>query len=1311
MNAVLLKELRQSVRNRYVLAAYIIFIVALLIVAGVQTSLSVRESWGNPQSVFRAGKALFLTIHGIFAALGILFIPAYVLTRIIRERWGTDLDLMYVTPMSPSALLLGKFGSAMALAGLFLSAALPFLALSYFIGGIDVLSIVMSVILTLEVIAIATLTGIMIAIAPMPKVLRGVAQLGCALGMVGVAQLWIWGTYALCGNGYASIFGNPDTCVLLLESIAAGLSAAGLLYAAALAGFRPPTAERMRPFRILATALIIAWGVIAAIQPPVYFSALPREVWIQTLILFAAGMLIVGLSERADPLRRRPSNLALSVLGYPFRAGQLNAMTWALLLLAAGHALGHAIHNIIAGQGHTDWDAVNTAALNVSGYALTLHALWRYVLRRCGMPGSALWWVTGSVIVLITAILGPMDASGIREIDHLPGYLFATQVPLAYLYIWNGLGILCLVPAYLRAARARFALGMLVGLLAVMARAEVEVRVRNTPGGPQIHVDGEPVPPRFFFGVERAGAIRVTPEWQSFSFDIVPEVDVAGNGTLHVRFALENDAQKNDAGVAEAWLADMRLTDAEDGREVVALGSFAGEEAFRRMWGVWPPDGRNTVAKLGFEDGCVKVLLNAPPGGQPWPDYHFHTPATLSVAKGRVYRCTFRARGSAGVLLNPALHSVTKGKYLGIGGAPGPFLPQVALARDAGVRLVSFDTPLMWGPPEEEPYWGALDAMCRRIIAVNPRALLLPRVTADAPAWWLARHPEARMAHGDGQEGARASVSDRRYRKDACAFLARVARHLCEAFPDNFAGIHPCGQNTGEWFYQDAWNRMSGYDPATAEAFRAWQKEEGVAEAYIAKVPSPEQRRQRPGGFLRDPAAERRVVDFALFQQEEMASFVAEMARTCREATGGKKLVVFFYGYGFEFAAVPGGAAQSGHYALWRLLLGDRNRRDIDILCSPNAYSDRTWLGSAPVMSAAETVMNAGILWLNEDDTRTHLDTRKQEVAQEGTIVNLRQTQDILLRNTAQAALRGFGTWWMDLPGQGWFNDAELWREMKRLRPVDEAMLKRPAPFTPEIAVIIDEASMCHLTRGTGLVHQRGVFGCCGAPYGQYLLADVFCGNNAARMKIILAAWHLYGKQRGDVFYLRQRDDMRVWCWVPGYLSEEGADVNGIGEVTGFKAKPVALKTAEVTPTRMGREHGVTQPWGERTEITPLFSVEASEAEVWATYADGSPAVAVRKAKRGWDVFIGTPALTPELLHALAKVAGVHLYAKPGTVLWAANGYLATQAQEDGEVAFDMGQGGAVIDALDGAPVSDTPRFTIPMRKGEVRVFQIRNQK
>ena len=201
--------------------------------------------------------------------------------------------------------------------------------------------------------------------------------------------------------------------------------------------------------------------------------------------------------------------------------------------------------------------------------------------------------------------------------------------------------------------------------------------------------------------------------------------------------------------------------------------------------------------------------------------------------------------------------------------------------------------------------------------------------------------------------------------------LEKISRHLSETFPDRFAGIHPCGQNTGEWFYLNSWERpLSGYDQATRAAFRQWLKSHGDPQANTAEPPTVDERRAHPNGLLRDPVREAALLDFARFQQQEMADHVAAMAAACRRGTDGRKLVVFFYGYLFEFPPLSNEAPASGHYALSSLLKG----RDIDILCSPISYTDREWIGTAPSMTAAESVERAGILWLNEDDSRTFLD-------------------------------------------------------------------------------------------------------------------------------------------------------------------------------------------------------------------------------------------------------------------------------------------------------------------------------------------------
>lgn len=841
---------------------------------------------------------------------------------------------------------------------------------------------------------------------------------------------------------------------------------------------------------------------------------------------------------------------------------------------------------------------------------------------------------------------------------------------------------------------------MLCVLLCAMTLPVVAmtVRVQNLAGGPQICVDGKPIPPRFFWGSMNSGTLQLTENWEEYSFEVRPTVGIDKTGTLHFRFAQTP---------GKVWIKDLKLVDPETGADVLPAGTFATPEAFAQAWSHWPIAEANTVGKLDIVDGALQVTLSNPPGGGSWPDFHLHSRTSMSMTASKAYRATFQAKSSPAMALRPQVYDLAGGAWTFIGGPPGTFLTQVALARDAGVNLLSYSAPACWFPPEQGDNWQALDALCRQIIAVNPKVLLVPRVGADAPGWWLERHPDSRMVYDDDKVDFHSCISDRAYRAELCAHLEKLSRHLTETFPDHFAGIHPCGQHTGEWFYEKSWTtEISGYDAATKAAWAEWLKARNLP---AAEPPPAADRKAHPNGLLRDPAKERLLIEFARFQQQEMAEHVVAMAEACRKGTGGQKLVVFFYGYLFEFAPVQTGAPTSGHYALSTVLTS----KDIDILCSPISYTDREWLGTSPSMTAAESVRQAGIMWLNEDDSRTFLDPRQQEHVQEGGLVDLQQTQQVMLRNTAQAALRGFGTWWMDLPSQGWFNDARIWEQIVRLRPVDEAMTKRARPFTPDIAAVVDEDSMCHLPGGSAafarpLIYEaRAALGRSGAPYGQYLLEDVAAGNVPAKLQVLLSAWALTPEEREGLKAKRAAGVTRVWCYAPGYVYPDRVEVAGIRDVTGFDALPVSPETTEVTPTAAGRNLGLTEPWGVKEKIQPLFAVQATPAETLATYADGSAAVAMRRSASGIDVFVGVPKLTPELVRALAKVAGVHVYTEDNSAVWAAEGYLSIQAHKAGPVAIDTGKRAPVKDALEGKPLGQGPRVTVPFTEGEVKVLSI----
>ncbi|MBN2451912.1 MAG: beta-galactosidase [Lentisphaeria bacterium] len=843
--------------------------------------------------------------------------------------------------------------------------------------------------------------------------------------------------------------------------------------------------------------------------------------------------------------------------------------------------------------------------------------------------------------------------------------------------------------------------------------------VRVDRGAPRLVVDGTPVRGRMFWGGPGRAPLPVGPEAREVSFEFVAVEGEAKTATMHVRCG------QSAGSIA---LDDIRVVDVDSGREVIPVCGFErGKEDLDRDWTSWPQDETNTVAAVEVAQGRGRdgsggllVTLREPPEGR-WPDWHLYHVPNLTLEAGRRYRVSFWARAEPQRDLTVAFYRPGT-VFTFLGGPSGPFESQIRLAAAAGVDFVSFPCPLPWPEAGRDPDWPGAEAACRRVLRENPAARLLPRIGMHPPAWWLRAHPEAVMLWEDGPHRNGFTVASPEYRRDAAAALRALVVHLEETFGDRMAGYHPCGQNTGEWFYQDTWGpRLSDYSEAMRDAFRRWLAsrygtDTGLREAWgladvtldTAALPSPEARHAAPGGALRSPRQERALVDFAEFQQLAMADCVCALAKAVREGSGGRRLVVFFYGYVFEFGAVGTGPAVSGHYALRRVL----ECPDIDVLCSPISYWDRGLGGSAPCMTAAESVALAGKLWLREDDTATHRSSGQFPGWRERARTPW-ETLMQLQRNVAQEALRNQASWWMDLGSSGWFDDPELWAAMRTLEAVDRPMLETPTAFTPDVAAIVDEHSMLYVAQGGQAVTRpcvyeaRTALGRMGTPYGQYLLDDVAAGRVSAPLKVFLNAWVLPGPVRRDLGEAT-RNGVSVWCYAPACFDGNGPTPAAAGELTGFDLVPVSSSSAWAEPTPEGRALGLTAGFGVKAPVQPLFAAALRDGvEVLATYPDGAAAVALRRGPRGASIFVGAPGLTSELLRLAARVAGIHLYAETDCNVYANGPFLALHAAADGEVALHVGAQGAVTDVLTGEAVGNGPRLKLSLRHGETRILRL----
>lgn len=693
--------------------------------------------------------------------------------------------------------------------------------------------------------------------------------------------------------------------------------------------------------------------------------------------------------------------------------------------------------------------------------------------------------------------------------------------------------------------RWRFPFALLASLCVPLTPVPaLTVRVDPAGGAPRIVVDGRPVRARMFWGSPGASNIRLSQEAQRIEYEFTA-AEGADNGTMHFRFGRKP---------GEIFLDDVRVTDLSSSSSNALLHSDFenGQESFARDWTFWPVHAANTVGSMAVVtnagrdgSGALRVTLKAPAGGE-WPDFHIYHQPRLKIVAGHRYRVSFWIRADGSRALTTAFYKPGQ-PFTFLGGPADSFVSEIKLAAGAEVDFVSFPIPMPWPGPEEKTDWSGVDAACRRVLDANPAALLVPRIPMDPPPWWREAHPDEVMQWEDGRRDKAVPASPV-YRRDAAERLTALVTHLEEKFGDHVAGYHPNGQNTGEWFYESSWEKpLSGFAPADLAGWRAWLRRKygsddalraawGATNAALeaVAVPAVAERRSAPAGVLRDPVKERALIDWAGYQNEAMADCVIAFARAAREASKGRKLVLFFYGYVFELAGLHNGPAVSGHFALRRVL----DCPDLDVLCAPISYFDRGLGGGAPAMTAAESVALAGKLWLNEDDTHTFLAT-EEPPGWKDHVNTIEETNHELVRNVAQEALRNFGTWWMDLCASGWFNDERMWAEMARLKPLDEAMLQHPTPYRPEIAAVVDERAMLRVSANAhhltwpGVYESRRALGRCGAPFGQYLLDDVLAGRVQAKLYVFLNPWDVTPEQRAKLLALT-RGASRIWCVPPG---------------------------------------------------------------------------------------------------------------------------------------------------------------------------------
>ena len=666
---------------------------------------------------------------------------------------------------------------------------------------------------------------------------------------------------------------------------------------------------------------------------------------------------------------------------------------------------------------------------------------------------------------------------------------------------------------------------------------------------------------------------------------------------------------------------------------------------------------------------------------------------------------------------SPALWLDGKPVFPAINWVSGPtpdkwdFVEQARKSAATGIHIYAFDVGkgTEWIGPGPG-HTGDLDlstveARFARVVEADPAALFHLRIYLEPGHgdWWEKAHPGECEILSDGRRNGM-SFASRVWRDGAKEFLRAYIAHFRKiGLFDRIIAYQVGAGHTGEWVkgessmyapcgdYSEPMRRyfrewLTGRYRGDVAALRAAWRHAPSVTFETAAVPAAERQLEARMYTFRDPAAEQDVIDYFAALAELCADAVIDLCRTVKEATGGNRLAGAFYGYLLDLAWNGGFFKErpdsdfstyqrSGHLGLSKVLVSPH----VDFLVSPYSYGFRGMGGDSPSMLPAESVRLHGKLLLIEDDTRTHSDSTDPNYGQVKTFDDSRA---ILRRNLAHFLTHGEGAWWA-LWKVDPVKEPRFERLLRELRQWGDTSMNYDRSSASEIAVLLDDESFfyetCRYNLDIPLIFQQRLWGLprLGAPFDVFLLDDFLAGKLPAyKLYVFLNPFRLDGARRRALSKELKRDGRTaLWIYAPGFIKELPG-LENMEELTGIRFGlgeqpwgPLIHITDFGHP--ITRDLGRDTAWGTNSKLAPIFHVDDPDARVLGevVYSQGNcrPGFAAKELPAWRSVYSAAPNLPADVLRAIARWAGVHIYNDDGDVLYANRSFLGVHTLAGGE--------------------------------------------
>ena len=409
LNPIVVKELRQAARGRFLAGILIFFLALQLATLGLfllTKGISSIDLVGGDSY----GQEVFGILAGILFFAAVFCVPVYAAVRIYSERAGDQMALFFVSTLAPHRIVAGKLASNLVLSLLLFSACLPYLSFTYYLRGIDLPTVFVALVAGLLISAAAIQGAIFLASLPVSRLLRILIGLGGLGGLTVLFMSSLGVAFTMVDIGVGSQLGSWSFWGPALALGVGGSLLFGLTFFLSVAINTHAAANRARPVRLFALVAWLASGAGAGYACFIHGAEEVAAAWLYlSQVLSAIGLLIAICARDRMSVRVRgevPRAPGRRLAAFFLFSGSANGVAFSTVMIALTAAVGE-VFNRRLGHGLAEpGSQLLGLCAYVFAYALSALLLQRHSLDRWFKRSQT--WVLALVLMALGGLAPPI---------------------------------------------------------------------------------------------------------------------------------------------------------------------------------------------------------------------------------------------------------------------------------------------------------------------------------------------------------------------------------------------------------------------------------------------------------------------------------------------------------------------------------------------------------------------------------------------------------------------------------------------------------------------------------------------------------------------------------------------------------------------------------------------------------------------------------------------------------------------------------------------------------------------------------------